>query len=372
MSSAAPAPPRARLPWLLFALAALAAGALLWEGRRTAELAGEFEVAARATAQQLGATERSLVAASNERERLRAEVQRLEDALDRALTFSNSLGEALVRESEVREQAAVAQRSREALVAVPPPLGVQSCLGAFADCLRADGFIGMRLLTARSLQDGALEHVEFLDTAGGDADAELIVAARLTARLDRAAAAIVLRFEDGFRRVLGVRADLPPGGHEVRLAPVTGPMWEQRLPSLVQAEGAYPAPRAPTDRPAPRGMDALTRAEWIDRFDLLLGAAGTDLRLRVTGFADLVDGEFTSARVCGYDQGNLLALAADCDRLAVEVDEQAGIVSLRLAGGTLRRDGTESTIHAEGYRMLLPTVTPALAKDRMLGMVVRR
>ncbi|MEY2715653.1 MAG: hypothetical protein RIT24_1996, partial [Planctomycetota bacterium] len=79
-----------------------------------------------------------------------------------------------------------------------------------------------------------------------------------------------------------------------------------------------------------------------------------------------------SARIVGYDDRNLLALAADCDRLALEIDSKAGIVSLRLSGGTLRRDGSESSIHADGFRILLPNVTPERASMLLMGMVVKK
>ena len=59
-------------------------------------------------------------------------------------------------------------------------------------------------------------------------------------------------------------------------------------------------------------------------------------------------------------------------RVAVEIDERRDVVSLLLQDGALRRDGVESTIGAEGFRMLLPGLTPKQARDAMLGMVVAR
>ena len=66
------------------------------------------------------------------------------------------------------------------------------------------------------------------------------------------------------------------------------------------------------------------------------------------------------------------AARADCRDLAVEVDSTAGVVSLLLRDGVLLRDGTQSTIGKEGYRMLLVDVTPKKAMTTMMSMVVRK
>ena len=59
-------------------------------------------------------------------------------------------------------------------------------------------------------------------------------------------------------------------------------------------------------------------------------------------------------------------------RVAVELDERRGVVSLLLLDGVLRRDGVESTITGRGFRMLLPGLSPEECSDAMLGMVVKR
>ena len=69
---------------------------------------------------------------------------------------------------------------------------------------------------------------------------------------------------------------------------------------------------------------------------------------------------------------SLWRVYAQSRRLLLEVDEAAGVVSLLLKNGVLRRGGVESTITAEGFRMLLPKVTPKQALDIMLGMVVTK
>jgi hypothetical protein len=180
----------------------------------------------------------------------------------------------------------------------------------------------------------------------------------------------VLHFESGWQRQQGVRSELPQEGLAVVLRPVEGRVWEVKLPYLVRGDGEYAATAAVPK--AVDEMDPVTRAQWLERFDQLLADAGTDLKLRVGGFTALRGATFRSAQLFGYDRGRLLALAADCAELAVEIDERAGIVSLLLKDGVLLREGVESTIGSDGFRMLLPDVTPKQAADRMTGMVVRR
>jgi hypothetical protein len=67
-----------------------------------------------------------------------------------------------------------------------------------------------------------------------------------------------------------------------------------------------------------------------------------------------------------------VVFGAHAARLAVEVDAAAGVVSLLLQDGVLRNGAAESTISGDGYRMLLPRLSPKQAFDTMLGMVVTR
>ena len=337
---------------------------------RVAEEAGGLEAKLRAAQGAAAAEQREAATQKARATRFESETLRLERELDAALTWSQSLGEALVAESERRERSAVAAAAASALVLNPPPFGVQRCIHALRDCLRADGYDGMQLLRASSLEDRELRDVEFLTIDRATGSAELIVCKRLTVSLDRGKGVLRLSFAEGARRVDGLRSEFGGGVHEVRLESVEGRLWEDRLPFLVRAEGSYP--EQPAGRVGARKMDRDTREQWLERLDTLLLDAGADLKLRVAGFADLDGGEFRGARVVGYDEGNLLAFSADCGSLAVEVDARAGVVSLRLLDGTLRRPGSESTIHGEGYRMLLPNVTPERASTILMGMVVER
>jgi hypothetical protein len=363
--------PQLRWSPIIVLAAAVLAAVSLYEGMQVAQRAGEFEIEARQARAAVAIEVTRAAASTKECRRLRDDGLRLERELDGALEWSKALGEALAAESERREQAAVHSAAAAALVANPPPFGVQRCLLAVRDCLRADGFLRMQLLRARALEQKALLDVEFLEFDEATGSADVVVAARMAVALDRTRSEVVLRFDHGHRRRDGVRIDLPESGYEVRLAPVDGHLWEQRLPFLMQVVGEYLDPDAPA-RAAEDAIDARTRAIWLERLDDLLVDAGADYKLRVAGFTGLAGGAFRSVRVVGYDSGNVLALAADCEQLSIEVDQRARVVSLLLKSGTLRRQGTESSIHTEGYRMLLPNITPEKAAMTMMGMVVQR
>lgn len=355
---------------LLVVACVLVTALSLAQSFRSAEVAGIFEAEARKDRDAIDIASKALVAAESDRARLQSDNLRLERELEAALNWTQALGEALAAEGERRERAAVERASASALAINPPPFGVQRCMLALRDCMRADGYEGMQLLRAASLEDQELRDVEFLTLDRETGRSELVVSQRMTARLDRATQTVVLTFVAGHVRADGLRADIPAEGKELRLVGVEGRMWEHKLPYFLQCEGSY-AERAAAASDA-RAMDRETRETWLERLDALLVDSGADLKLRVAGFVRLEGREFCSARLVGYDDRNLLALAADCERLAVEVDARARVVSLRLSGGTLRRAGSESSIHDEGFRMLLPNVTPERASMLMTGMVVER
>jgi len=277
--------------------------------------------------------------------------------------------------SKTAAEAARRAAASEAAVAKslePLPDGVRLCLQNLHDCLHQEGYTGQRFLDARSLDGDGLHDVEVLDTHADGLSVAVIRAERMVAELDRGKGQLVLRFFDGFRSDRGERSALPKDGFPIVYEPIDGRLFEERLPFLVRASGVYPA-AAPTTRDRrPTDLDATTRLQWLERFDRLLAAAGTAEQLRVNGFRGLQAGRFLDVQLLGTDDKHHLQLGADCKRFAVEVDAVAGIVSLLLQDGILRRAGVESTITAEGYRMLLPKVTPKMATDVMLGMVVTK
>lgn len=354
----------------------LALGAIAWlvlETRRLAELAGRHEAAARAAGAAAAAPAAIPLPAPGEapppavdaldHARLQLELHRCEEQL-RAVT-------ALLqqREQADRERAAAAAALAER-AARPLAPGVRACLEALQGCLRAEGFSAQRFLTAGSLVDRTLTDVELLDVDPDGFGATLVQAGRMTARLDRAASRFELRFHDGRRSQGAWSEPLPPDGWVLTFRDVDGRAFEAKLPFLVQAEGAYPT-AADDQRPA-TDVDPITRRQWLERLERLLAEAGTEPSWRVSRFRGMQDGWFLGAELVGTDVRHHVVAGAHCDRIAVEVDATTGTVSLLLRDGVLRRGGAASTIAGEGYRMLLPKLTPKLATDAMYGMVVSR
>ncbi len=369
--------------WLcpLAALVALAGViALTLETRRLAELVGrgDIEVRAATAARDAAARERdelraALAAAGQERDTATAAQKRLEGEVFAAQKRLEDI-QAVIRERTAQFEQAAANASRAAADQLRPmPEGVRACLVALHDYLRLDGFTQQRFLSAQRLDADGLHGVEMLDTAGDGLSAAFVQAGRMTASLDRSAGRLELRFFDGVRTEHGETTPLPTDGLAIVYAPVDGRVVEARLPMLVRAAGEYP-PADDGDAAAhAHAVDGAVQRQWLRRFERLLAAAGTDERLDVRRFRGLADGCFLGAEIHGTDSKHMLRMYANCDRLAVEVDAASGVVSLWLRGGVLHREGVESTISADqGLRMMLPDVTPRMATEAMLGMVVAK
>lgn len=273
------------------------------------------------------------------------------------------------RNAEAERRAAAALATNEASLQ-PVPEGVRTCLQTLQDCLREEGFTSQRFLTAQRLDADGLHGVELLDTAGAEFGATFVSAARMTASLDRATGRLELRFFDGQRTVAGVRERIGADGLPLVFAGVDGRAFEAKLPYLVRADGQYPA-AVVDDRRRPTDLDPVARRQWLDCFDRLLAAAGTTPRWQLTRFRGLEGGDFLDVELVGTDARNRVLAAAHCARLAVEVDAR-GVVSLWMRSGVLQKEGVQSSINAEGYRMLLTNLTPKQATDAMLGMVVHK
>lgn len=352
-----------RLVPSLVALVALAA--LLWhlyETRRLAELVGRQEIAAREARTAHDAVLAARDAAAAEAERLGRELTATRDQLQ-------AMSDLVAERTEALRAAAERAEAENFAALQAMPEGVRRCLEALHDCLRAEGFTAQRFLSARALDEAGLHDVELLDVHGDGLGAAFVRAGRMQAALDRATGRLELRFFDGHRASGGERAALPEDGWALVFEPIDGRLFERRLPQLVQASGAYPDPDRPT---ATTDVDVLTRRRWLERFDLLLADAGAVEQLRVTRFRGMQDGWFLDAELVGTDAKHHVVSMAVCRRLAVEVDPVSGVVSLLLRDGNLRRGGVDSTISAEGYRMLLPALSVRQASDAMLGMVVTR
>ncbi len=379
---------------LLLTVSLLGASAfLLVETLRLAALAGEFEVravmaeraldearaerdalaaAAAAAAAPDGAPpaaapdrgEEAAALALEEYSRLQLELYTTREQLEALRTL---LAE---RNAELERRAEASKRRVEASLR-PMPLGVRECLSALHECLRAEGFTSQRFLRATSIDADGLHDVELIEAAADGLGATFLTAARMTASLDRATGRLELRFFEGRRSVDGERAALPDDGFAVVFDGVDGRRFEARLPYLVRGEGAYPAaPVAPTREPG--ALDPAGKRSWAARLTRLLDRAETELRWSATRVRGLLDGKFLKVELVGTNDRGLVLGSAHCARVAVEIDERRDVVSLLLRDGALRRDGVESTIGAEGFRMLLPGLTPTQARDAMLGMVVAR
>jgi hypothetical protein len=284
------------------------------------------------------------------------------------LAIATAMLAARARQDEERAQAAAAAT---AAANRPIPAGVRECLVALQDCLRAEGYAGLRLLRADAVGAEGLTNVELLDAEPGGIDVAFVRAARVTGVVERATGGFVLTCFDGERSLRGERTPLPPKGLPLRFADVDGRMFEARLPYFVRGEGEYPAAAAAPDRP-PGELDPLRRRQWLERLERVLTDGGPTPRWRVGRLRGLDGGWFQGGDLVATDDKRRVVASAACERFAIEVDEAAGIVSLLLRNGSLRRDGVDSSITGEGLRVLLPNLTCKQASDAMFGMVVRR
>lgn len=361
---------RTLVPWCLAVAAAVAAAWLTFDQQRLAAEAGtmhlelaEARLAVEAAREVAESSARTLQAAEEERIRLELE-------LAGALGRIEALGKVIeARGRSEQEARRVEEEQRAARAAVPE--GVRVALLALRDCLRADGFSGMRFLSASALEEQELRDVEVLDTAAGEFEPALYLARRMQVELDRATGTLQLRFFEGHRRAGSERTEFPKEGLAVEFRPVTARLWEERLPYLVRASGIVPA--APGGQESARpAVDPQTRELWLERCNTLFEASKGDTRFRLGELRDLKDGRFLGVSLRGYDTSDRLQATIDAASLWIEIDERAGIVQLVVAGGTMRTPGGVSTLAEDGMRLLLRDVTPKTASDTLLGMVVRK
>lgn len=343
-------------------------GAVAWLTVETWRLAEQLGLQEVATREARGEAEREAAA----RHGAETEIARLNGELARNSGQLSAMAERVTAATETALARAAAAREADLLALAPMPEGVRQCLDALHQSLAVEGFSSLRFLRAASLDAVGLHDVEVVYTHSDGLAAEVLLAQTMTAVLDRGAGRLVLTFLDGTRSRAGDRTELPAKGWPIVVAPVRGHVFERRLPYLVRTEGVYPADQRDLPQRLPTDVDAATRYDWLERFDRLLSEAGTNDQITVRGFRGIAGGAFLEADVLGTDAKDHVRFGAGCARLAVEVDRKAGIVSLLLQDGTLRRGEATSNISGEGMRILLPDVTPAEAVETMLGMVVQR
>jgi hypothetical protein len=319
--------------------------------------------------------------AGRERERVRARhlatlcerqaerLARLEGELQEAMRSRQDVAGLVAQRVEAEREARTERAARERRALAPMPEGVRLALDAIHACLRASGHDGIKFFHASALVERTLLNAEVFDVRGA-AGTDVYLAERVGLALDRARGTLTIAFTGGAVLTGGLRRDIPPAGLAIELAGVDGRAWEQRLPYLVEARNEYP-PVEDEIRATPR-LDGDTRLHWLERLNRLLRSAGTDLRYQVRSFSSLEGSSFLDALVMGLAEGNRLDQTAEVKRLSIVVDRRSATVELLLADGILRKRGGETSLGGDGYRILLPGVTPEAALDTMLGMVSER
>ncbi len=348
---------------LLLIAAVLAAGLAVREHLRSAA-ERRLAVAREAELQdRLDRTEQDLAARDDR-------IALLEGQLRTRVDQMTALNEQVTRQREQLEADVEATNARRGRSSKPVPEGVRLALKTLEELLRADGYDGFRLLRADRLEDGHLVGAEMIEDDLQAHRTTYYRAGRLSIELDREHGSAVIRLEGGHALTDGELADFPSEGLEIPLPRVDGPAWEARLPYLVTARGDYPVPES--ELADDQRLDSIARADWKERIDSLLTAAGTDARWELSRVRGLKDGWFAGALLLASGKGGLLERAAEAKRAAIEVDRSTGRVSLLLRGGILRRKAGNTTIPESGYRIALPGVTAEQAIETMLGMVVDR
>jgi hypothetical protein len=365
---------------LLTAITAAAAGAaLVWRSEALRQAAHASLVETRLEAGRRALDEALADAARTraERDAARAEAEAraarigfLERELGGALRRAEAVSAAVEAERAELQRVRAELDARRIAAGRPMPEGLRLALETLADQLRADGHPGLRFVHARALEEQILREVELVEVGAGGGRVTYYRAGALSVELDRGSGVLLLRLRDGHALRDGALEPLAEGGTELRFEGVDGPAFERRLPYLVQALGTYPEPEAGASRP--EVLDTRTRERWRARLGELLDRAGTEVRYDLGRFRTVRDGRFVDVSLHGYDGRRLLMQSAEAAHLAVEVDRGAGVVSLLLEDGVLRKRGGETTIPKSGYRILLPGVTPQQASDALLGMVVER
>jgi hypothetical protein len=291
-------------------------------------------------------------------------IRELEAELARTLETQQRLNDLLAAQADDRVEAQIdrAEAARSAL----EPMSQQAAFVArlLQRCLNEDGYDNLRLLRAWRAGEQELLGVEFLEHDRDRASSVLYLAARMTVTLDRAGARLTLRFFDGSVVRGGERSPLPPQGLPLVLTDVIGEMWEAELPTLVAAEGAYPAP----PQPVPRRGPSVELGIWRERLDVLLATAAQQRTWRMSRLGGIDPDGFTDVLLLSYE-GRRLCGAVEASRLRVLVDRERDSASLELHDGLVFHSGGSTAIPPTGYRIPLPGVGARAASDRMLGFV---
>ena len=318
--------------------------------------------------QQVGVLKLAL---SGERDRLSA-AEKVRVDLERELAGALGQRDQFHQVLAARVDEVIARREarakRQAASVRGMPEAVRLALVAFNRCLAEDGFPEVRMLWARELDGRELRDVELMEHHRESLKTTVYLAGRVSLRFDRELGQLSVHLLGGHRLAGDGRVELSEEGQVLEFAGLDGPKWEARLGYLMEVVGAYPAADVgPSPGPS---LTEPERGAWLDRFERLLRAAGTDVAYRVERVGGLRDGSFADVVLLGYQGGRALKIAIEAASMQVAVDRRDGTVALVMRGGVLRKAGGETGIGDEGYRILLPEVSRELAMEVMMGMVV--
>ncbi|MCA8942574.1 MAG: hypothetical protein KDB80_08475 [Planctomycetes bacterium] len=294
-------------------------------------------------------------------------IERLELELHQAIeTRQSLLGTIDEKIAELDELRAERQeRLRRATKA--PPEGVRLALLAIQRRLEADGYDGLRFLSAARIEDRELREVEATEYRRDWFSTAVYSVDRASFELDRATSTLTIRCREGKVIANDVERELGENGETIVLTSVDGRAWEAELPYLLVARGAYPEDVEP-EQVLPSIDDATARI-WVERLNLLLDQAETDLHYRVARVRDLRDARFVDVLMHGYDEHKQLAASGKSSTCEVRVDPSADTAELVLRDGTWRSRTGKTPIEESGMRILLHGVDAASARATMLGMV---
>lgn len=306
---------------------------------------------------------------ADDRARWDRDRRRLEDELRTAIDQRQVVVDQIEATKDEMTQLREDRLERIAQANKPMPAGVRLALRTINNQLLQDGYGTMRFLRAERIEERAMFGAEFTEYRPEEFATRFYYAGRVEFELDRATAALTMRCFEGRVYSAGDTHQFPPDGEAIVLSSVAALDWENRLPYLLRTTGVAPVEvEEEPDRPA---IDAATARIWSERMDGLVRSGETEFELRVARVRDLRDGVFRDVLIHGYDDSGRLQTSMSAKRLQIEVDQAAGTVALLMRGGTMLRHEGTVTIPAEGYRVLLMGVSPAAARDAMLGMVAR-
>ena len=298
-----------------------------------------------------------------------ARIAVLESELSGAIAQRDSVARAAERVADLAKGHQIAAASRKRATTRVIPEGVRVALQTFNELLAASGQAGLRFLHATTItKDRLLLGAELIDADPKSLRTTLYLPETLEARLDRQRLTLTLVMRGGVRVAQDTREPLPATGFVFVVEGVDGPAFEQRLPMLVFAEGAYPVDAAAQSRPS--RLPTATTEAWRERLNELLARATGEEHWRCERFQDLESGYFRRGLLVATKGGRTVKRSIEAERFAISIDQGAGTVSLIFEGGVLHAGDGDTSIPATGFAILLAGLEPKTARDALFGLVV--